>query len=58
MIYFALAVFTRLCTAREIISRESVNARVRVHMINIGTKKLEFLSTDDISSGMGTESIA
>ena len=37
-----LAVFTQLCTAREITSRESVNARVRVHTINIGTKKLEF----------------
>ena len=53
-----IAVFPRLCTAREITFRESVNARVRVHTINIRTKKLEFLSTDDVSSGMSTESIA
>ena len=53
-----IAVFTHLCTAREITSQESVNARVRVHTINIGTKKLEFLSTDDVNSGMSTESIA
>ena len=53
-----IAVFTRLCTAREITFQESVNARVRVHTINIGTKKLEFLSTDDVNSWMSTESIA
>ena len=54
----SLAVFTQLCTAREITSRESVNARVRVHTINIRSKKLEFLSADDISSGMSTGGIA
>ena len=57
-IFIKLAVFTRLCTAQEITSRKSVNARVRVHTVNIGTKKLEFLSTDDFSSGMSTRSIA